>query len=95
MEFHKDNVFVELSDEEREILSKANGIITNIRREMPSYGSPTLDLQHEKYILGSFNDHDMIKVSRFLNAFAINDKNRVTESYCDWDEICKYEENRR
>lgn len=98
MEFYKDNVFVELSDEERETLSKAEKIIDGIWKElMRCCGCPTLDLQHGNYIARSCNRHDFIEIGKTLNALALNDNNKVRDcgNYGGWDEVVKYEENRR
>lgn len=96
MEFHKDNVFVELSDEERETLNKAERIVEDIWKGMTSDAS-LLDLQREDLSYHSYSDHDIIKVYRFLRDLALNDKNKLEYGNCysRWAEIAKYEENRR
>ena len=108
MEFYKDDVFVELSNEEKETLSKAEGIVREIEHEMSMLRErPILDLFHENHCTPSYDNHDFIKAYEFLNALAVSDGTELREygvwresDYSDedyerWNEICKYEENRR
>ena len=80
MEFYKDDVFVELSNEEKETLSKAEGIVREIEHKMSMLRErPILDLFHENHCTPSYDNHDFIKAYEFLNALAVSDGTELRE----------------